>query len=291
MILLAVVAQKKAVVKEFCGEDFKCLDSKKTLFWLEHKDPTLKCLMLADSFHSLYPEESDGSFNYSKHQKTVMDVFDAVKSFPHLQDLFLAVDHEDLILWREGNARNALFSVMRDLPSKVVIMIRVASFDPVAEMMKHCPNVKYLTISFVGWAPYGTGTVALVRSLSDLPVLESVKLEKWSLNWREALLLHVRLMKKKLLKSICMVGTRMSEYVASKMLQIYKDSDECNQLQNLSFFGNPSVREPWQEQWQEDMDLQLVKTVHIKHTGRSMSDFMNEINSRETMSNGRNEDL
>jgi hypothetical protein len=29
----------------------------------------------------------------------------------------------------------------------------------------------------------------------------------------------------------------MVEYVASKMLQIYKDSDECDQLQFLSFFG------------------------------------------------------
>jgi ankyrin repeat protein len=51
---------KNSVVEEFCGEDFKRLDSKKTLFQLEHKDPTLKCLALADLFHSLYPEESDG---------------------------------------------------------------------------------------------------------------------------------------------------------------------------------------------------------------------------------------
>jgi hypothetical protein len=90
----------------------------------------------------------------------------------------------------------------------------ILSFDLVAEMMKHCPNVKYLSIGLVGWAPYGTGTVVLVRSLSDLPVLEPVKLEKWNLSWREALLLHVRLVKKKLLKSICMVGTRISECVA-----------------------------------------------------------------------------
>jgi hypothetical protein len=109
--------------KVYFEDDYKCLDSQKTLFWLEHKDPTLKCLALADSFHSLYPEESDGSFNYSQHQKTVMDVLDAVKSLPHLEELILVVDHDNLIIWREGNARNALFSVMRDLPSKLVIEI------------------------------------------------------------------------------------------------------------------------------------------------------------------------
>jgi hypothetical protein len=43
---------KNAVVDEFCGDDFKSIGSKKTLSRLEHKDPTLKCLALADSFHS-----------------------------------------------------------------------------------------------------------------------------------------------------------------------------------------------------------------------------------------------
>jgi hypothetical protein len=201
---------KNAVVKECFEDDFKCLDFEKTLFWLEHKDPTFKWLALAD------PKESDSSFNYSKHQKTVMDILDAVKSFPHLEELILVMDCDNLILWREGNACNALFSVMRDLPSKVIITIQVAikSFDPVAEMMKHCHNLKYLTISIVGWTPYGSGTVALVRSLSDLPVLESVKLERVGLHQREALLLYIRLMKKKSVKSIAMVGTRMSEYLA-----------------------------------------------------------------------------
>jgi hypothetical protein len=79
-----------------------------------------------------------------------------------------------------------------------------------------------------------------MRSLSDLPVLESLKFSNWNLSWREALLLHICLMKKKLLKIICMVGTRMTEYVASRMLQIYTDSDECNQLEFISFFGNTS---------------------------------------------------
>ena len=116
-------AAKRGVVEVYFQDDYKCLDSQKTLFRLEHKDPTLKCLALADSFRSLYPEESDSSFNYSKHEKTVMDVLDAVKSFPHLEELILAVDCDNSILWREGNARNALFSVMRDLPSRVIITI------------------------------------------------------------------------------------------------------------------------------------------------------------------------
>jgi hypothetical protein len=145
-------------------------------------------------------------------------------------------------------------------------------------MMKHCQNVKYLTISFDGWTAYGNGIGALVKSLSDLPVLESVKLVRVGLHRREALLLYICLIKKKSVKSIVMVGTGMSEYLASRMLQILKDSDECNQLQFVSFFGHTSSREPWQEQWQEDVDQ------------RSMSDFMNYINSWQTSSNGRNKD-
>jgi hypothetical protein len=158
-------------------------------------------------------------------------------------------------------------------------------------MMKHCQNIKYLTISVDGWTAYGSGIGTLVKSLSDLPVLESVKLVRVGLRWREALLLYICLMKKKSVKSIAMMGTQMSEYLALKMLQIFKDSDECDQLQFLSFFGHHSLREQWQEEWQEDNDLQLAETVHTKHTRRSVSDFMNNINSRETSSNSRNKDL
>ena len=154
-------------------------------------------------------------------------------------------------------------------------------------MMKHCQNIKHLTISIDGWTPYGSGISALVRSLSDLPVLESIKLERVGLHQREALLLYIRLMKKKSVKSIAMVGTRMSEYLASRMLQIFKDSDKCDQLEFLSFFRHHSSR----EQWQEDIDLQLAETAHVKHTRKSVSDFMNNIKSRETSSNGRNEEL
>ena len=46
-----------------------------------------------------------------------------------------------------------------------------------------------------------------------------------------------------------------------------------------------------QEHWEEDIDLQLAETAHIKHTRRSVSDFMNNINSWETSSNSRNKDL
>jgi hypothetical protein len=130
---------KNAVVKECFENDFKRVDSQKTMFRLEHKDPALKFLALGDLFHSLYPKESDGLFNYSQYKKTVMDILDAVKSFPHLEEPILAMDRDDSILWRDGIACNALFSVMRDLPSKIIITIQVAilSFDPVAEMMKH----------------------------------------------------------------------------------------------------------------------------------------------------------
>lgn len=100
---------KNKVVDVYFEHDYKRIDSQKTLFRLEHKDPTLKCVALADSFHSLYPDKGDGSFDHYEHEKRVMDIFDAVKSFPHFWELILAVDEYKDILWREGNARNALF--------------------------------------------------------------------------------------------------------------------------------------------------------------------------------------
>ena len=98
---------------------------------------------------------------------------------------------------------------------------------------------------------------------------------------------------------MAMLRTDMSQHLASKMLQIYKDSDECNQLEFLSFFKDTSSREQWDLQWkeqwdfqwQEDIDLQLAETAHIKHTRRSVSDFVNNIKSRDKSSNGRNEEL
>jgi hypothetical protein len=55
--------------------NYKLLDLEKTLFRLEHKDPTLRCLILSDQFHSLYPEEEGDvpNCNHSKHKEAVMD--------------------------------------------------------------------------------------------------------------------------------------------------------------------------------------------------------------------------
>jgi hypothetical protein len=162
------------------------------------------------------------------------------------------------------------------------------SFDPVAEIMKYCQHVQYLTIGYDGYKAYGYGIGALVKSLRDHPVLESVKLVRIQ---KDALLLYICLMKKKSVKRIAMVGTQMGEYLASRMLQIFKDSDKCDQLEFLSFFGDFlsffGHHSSW-EQWQEDIDLQLA---HVKHTRRSVSDFMNNIKSRETSSNHRNKEL
>jgi hypothetical protein len=135
--------------------------------------------------------------------------------------------------------------------------------------------------------------------LSILPLLESVQLKKWRIYGRAASHLFIRLMKKKSLKSMAMLRTDMGRDLASKLLQIYKDSDECDQLEFLSFYKDTSSREQWDLQWkeqwdfqwQEDIDSQLAETAHIKHTRRSVSDLMNNIKSRDKSSNGSNEEL
>jgi hypothetical protein len=147
---------KNAIVDEYFGDEFFCIDSKMTMFRLEHKDPTLNFLVLSDLFSSIQ----------------VMDVLDAVQSHPHLEELILSVDHDDSILWTEGNARNKLFSVLRDLPSTIAITIRVgiSRFAPVAEMITHCQHVKYLRIGYDGCQAEGYGMDTLVKSLRNLPV-------------------------------------------------------------------------------------------------------------------------
>jgi hypothetical protein len=144
----SLATAKNKVVDVYFEHDYKGIDSQKTLFRLEHKDPTLKCLALADSFHLLYPDKGDSSFDHNKHEKVVINVFDAVRSFPHLRELIIAVDKYKDILWREGNAHNALF-LLQGLPSQVVITIRVAiaingSVNNVAEMLKYCHNLQHL---------------------------------------------------------------------------------------------------------------------------------------------------
>jgi hypothetical protein len=65
---------KNAILDKYFGDEFFRVDSKMTMFRLEHKDPTLEFLVLSDLFHSIHPTESGG------YEKTVMDVFDAVQS-------------------------------------------------------------------------------------------------------------------------------------------------------------------------------------------------------------------
>jgi hypothetical protein len=74
-------------------------------------------------------------------------------------------------------------------------------------MITHCQNVKYLRIFYNGCQAYGYGMDTLVNSLSNLPVLESVQLLKVALTRRNALRLYIRVMKKKSVRSILMVGT------------------------------------------------------------------------------------
>jgi hypothetical protein len=293
---------KNAIIDEHFGHSWN-IDSDMTMFRLQHKDPSLNSLVIGDSFHCMLTTESDGSFDSSYYERTVMDVLDTVPSLPHLEELILAVDDVDSILWTEGNARNALISVLRDLPSTICITIRsgMRSLVPVAEIINHCQHLKFFTIYNDGYGQTGRGMGAVMKSLSNLPVLESVQFIKVNLIQRGyPSLLYIRLMKKKSLKSILMVGTKMSRNVASSMNSVFKDCDECNHLEFISLFdcgghhlskrGFARVR--WQpEHWQEDIDLQLAETAHVKHTRTSVSDFITNIQSRDTSSTGRNEDL
>jgi hypothetical protein len=80
-------------------------------------------------------------------------------------------------------------------------------FDPVVEMITHCQNIKYLRIAYDGCQAEGYGMDTLVKSLSNLPVLELVQLFRVALTRRNALLFYIRVMKKKSGRSMLMVGT------------------------------------------------------------------------------------
>jgi proteasome lid subunit RPN8/RPN11 len=120
---------KFAMVNEHFGDE-SCIDSEMAMFWLKHKDPMLTCLVVGDRFHCSHPKESDGLFNSSPYERAVMDILDAVYSHPHITELSLAMDDHNSILWREGNALNAMISVLRDLLSTTAILIRTLLSRP-----------------------------------------------------------------------------------------------------------------------------------------------------------------
>jgi hypothetical protein len=74
-------------------------------------------------------------------------------------------------------------------------------------MITHCQHIKYLRIGYDGCQAEGYGIDTLVKSLSNLPVLECVQFFKVALKQCDALLFYVCLMKKQLVRSILMVGT------------------------------------------------------------------------------------
>jgi hypothetical protein len=68
---------KNAILDKFLVMNSSALTSEMTMFWLEHMDPPLNCLVLGDLFHSIHPTESGGLYNSSHYEKTVIDVLDA----------------------------------------------------------------------------------------------------------------------------------------------------------------------------------------------------------------------
>jgi hypothetical protein len=70
----------------------------------------------------------------------------------------------------------------------------------------------------------------LVKSLNKLPVFESVQVPFYQCN---ALLLYRNLMKKKLVRSILMVDTRVDNFLASRMVSVLKDNPNCNNLESI----------------------------------------------------------
>jgi hypothetical protein len=293
---------QSSIIKEYFGDAFDIdsemadefvIDSKMAIFRVEHKDPTLNCIMIGDRFHFIHPKESDGSFDASRYERAVMDVLDAVQMHPHLKELILAVDDPNSILWRDGNARNALIAVIRNLPSTTAISIRtsIPRLVMVGEMMQHCPQLKFLSICYYGCGYGGHGIRKLVEYLNNCPVLESVQFYNVPLYSRDAILLYHHLIKnKKLVRSILMVGTQMDNFLASRLVSIFEDNPVCENLEFMCLFDCDRPHAS-RQQWQEDIDLQLEEFCHVNHTRKSVSDFMNIIKSRETCSNGRNEEL
>jgi ankyrin repeat protein len=286
---------KVAIIEHHFGDE-SLIDSEMTMFCLEHKDPTLNRLVMGDLFHCIHPTESDGLFNSysSDYERRVMDVLDAVKSHPHLQELILAWDYHDSILWREGNARNALISVLRDLPSTTAISIvtSIPRFRMMGEMMEHCAQLKFLRIDYEGskisiMICMQAGMGHLLESLNKLPLLESVLFYQVPLyRNRDAILFKRNLMEKNSVRNITMVGTDITNRIASWIVSVLKDNPKCENLEFICLFDCNRPHGS-REQWHEDIDLQLEEDAHINHTRKSVSDFMNKINSRETNYNGR----
>jgi hypothetical protein len=103
---------------------------------------------------------------------------------------------------------------------------------------------------------------------------------------RDAILFKRNLMEKNSVRNITMVGTDITNRIASWIVSVLKDNPKCENLEFICLFDCNRPHGS-REQWHEDIDLQLEEDAHINHTRKSVSDFMNKINSRETNYNGR----
>jgi hypothetical protein len=159
-------------------------------------------------------------------------------------------------------------------------------------MMEHCAQLKILRIDYEGskisiMICMQAGMGHLLESLNKLPLLESVLFYQVPLyRNRDAILFKRNLMEKNSVKNITMVGTDITNRIASWIVSVLKDNPKCENLEFICLFDCNRPHGS-REQWHEDIDLQLEEDAHINHTRKSVSDFMNKINSRETNYNGR----
>lgn len=263
-------------VEEYMGcECF--IDIHKAMFRLEHHDPTLTSVVIGDCF---YPLDVPG-----RPHSGIFDVLDAIYSHPHLKELIFAWDDANSFLWREGNGRDALITVLREKTSITRIEVRTSLFDlsPIGDLLQHCPHLECVKIAYDGYyhsGGYGIG--AVIRVLQNFPLLEDVAFSGVQLGRGSGSNLYVRLFRKKSMRWIWMTDTQVDHSVASSLVDRITADGKCEHLMGASFFSDQEITNPPEKRhWQEDIDLDLEKCMRRNRIKKSVQDFMNKIENRE----------
>jgi hypothetical protein len=271
---------------QFIGDE-RLIDSDMAMFRLDHNDPTLTSLVIADSFYSM--EERYGT--------PMMDVLNAVYMHPHLTEIIFAWDDFESPLWREDEmANDALCLILRDKPLITNIAIRTSmpDFGRVGALLRHCPQLKSVFFAYDGPAERGHSMYALMRPLKWHPTLEAVEFVRAPMFSKDCGALYNAIMKKPSMKEIVMIDTRMDHWLAERLVKLVKDmAHKCTHLTHISLFDFERAyasRNSNERHWQEEIDLQLDKITN-RNLENSVKQFLDMIFIRDTDNSNKPADL
>jgi hypothetical protein len=279
----------KAIVDRYMVDE-SFIDSSRGMFRLEHKDPTLTCLVISDTLHSFLemdpPDDFYGRNDEYEHlyESACNSIIHAISSHPHLT-MIVFIIHCRLIDNRYVRQRDALIEVIRDkaLITEIEVLTSDSDLRTVGHVLTNFPHVKSVKIASHGEAlsdGYGMHDVSIL--LNKLPLLESVEFRNVHIYRGDARQFYLGIMKKNSMRRIVMYDTKIDHWLSSWFVRVTKDKPKLSHLKYMCLFDycRPHSSHSACADWQEEIDLELADNILDNHTRGSILKFMNKIQSR-----------